>query len=346
MLIFKLKKKLKPVQNIWSESTQNHCWLCLGMTITFAGLTLLQLLALKNLDYTTSQLQTIAPEVAEQPPGSASFQMGSIKWNLDLYRKSPKLQLFREYFHKYCDGQIGLSAALCVSNELAKQIPFGNPTDEFLSVNFEPMTSFQQHLNGEPGHCVTLSGFLAATLLSVGIPARVVQLVPRDTSGHSIVEVWDEDGGWLVVDTTYGGSIGNQDRPVSALAAWSDPRSVRWLGGGKASAPPRYNYQMLYEGEDAPLFRGHLMYPEPWLYLRIGDRASSWPFRGQFLHIGPWQWKFGPAQSLLRWGIFVCSLFAFFSIAMAIFMQFFNLYNKLSNKLSNKQASLPANGEN
>ncbi len=328
MLADILETRLKTLRNMGIKSKQNHSWFCWSMTITFAGLIIMQLMALKKLDYSTSQLQTIAPSAAAQPPGLGSFQMGSIKWDIDLYKKSSELQLFREYFHKYCADQIGLSAALCVSNNLVNKIPLGNPTDEFLSASFEPMTSFEQHLNGEPGHCVTLSGFLATILLSVGIPARVVQLVPRHTPGHNIVEVWDEERGWLVVDTTYGGLIGNQDGPISALAAWSDPNSVQWLGGGNASTPVNYNHQRLYEGKDAPLFRGHLMYPEPWLYLRVGDRASFWPFRGQFIHIGPLQLKFGPAQNWLRWGILVCSLFAFFSTISAIYIQALNFSNK------------------
>ena len=63
----------------------------------------------------------------------------------------------------------------------------------------------------------------------------------------------------------------------------------------------------LYESAGAPIFRGHLMYPEPWLYLRIGHRAAPWPFRGEFAHIGPSQWQFGPAQGLLRYGIVLCA---------------------------------------
>lgn len=323
------KIKIASLSNIFKASNFNRGGLYLWIAIALAGMTLLQLIGLKNLEYTTSQLETVPPEAAEQPPTFGNFQMGSIEWDVDLYARSPKLKVFREYFRAYCERKLGLSAALCVSNKLAEQIPFGNPTNEFLASNFNPSASFKKHLNGMPGHCVTLSGFLAATLLSVGIPARVVQLVPQYKPGHNVVEVWDRDRGWLLIDTTYGGLIGNPHGLISAVEAWRSPNSVRWIGKGKASAPRKYNPVVLYEDEEAPLLRGHLIYPEPWLYLRIGHRVSSWPWRGQFVHIGPWQWEFGLAQILLRWGIAICSLFTLVCICAGISSLLFCFTGKL-----------------
>jgi hypothetical protein len=69
-----------------------------------------------------------------------------------------------------------------------------------------------------------------------------------------------------------------------------------------------------YQSADASIFRGHLMYPEPWLYLRTGPRISRWPFHGGFAHVGPWQWELGPAQVVLRDGILLCGLLALFCL--------------------------------
>jgi hypothetical protein len=76
-----------------------------------------------------------------------------------------------------------------------------------VNVDFDPAAHFASHMAGEPSHCLTRSAILATQLLSVGIPARVVQFVPAVGKGHTLVGVWDETIGWIVVDPTNGGFV-------------------------------------------------------------------------------------------------------------------------------------------
>ncbi len=42
-----------------------------------------------------------------------------------------------------------------------------------------------------------------------------------------------------------------------------------------------------------------MLFPEPWLYVRSGNRSAPWPFRGRFLCVGLGHWQLGPAQKSL-----------------------------------------------
>lgn len=210
------------------------------------------------------------------------------------------------YFRKACGEKKGVAAALCLSDRFAKEIPWGEPFNEFFYPGHDPVKEFHRHIRGEQGHCVTRSGYIATILLSVGIPARVVQLVPLDTYGHNLVEVWDKRHGWVMTDPSYNGLIGSGEDPSSAVSMWRSPGSVKWLGKGLSNASPAGNPLEIYK-KNCYLFEGYLVYPEPWLYLRTGRRVSYWPFWGRFAVIGPWHWSLGPAQGFLRIGILFCA---------------------------------------
>jgi hypothetical protein len=160
---------------------------------------------------------------------------------------------------------------------------------------------------GAPGHCLTRSAILATELLSVGIPARVVQFVPVEDRGHTLVEVWDDADGWTVVDpSTSGILVGSKSPADSAVELLADPSTAEWRGFGPASK----------QGVDGTaqtvhlraLLRGDVIYPEPWLYLRVGERAAPWPFRGEYARIGRAFPTLGPLQQLLFWTIPVVAL--------------------------------------
>lgn len=163
---------------------------------------------------------------------------------------------------------------------------------------------------------------LTGELLSVGVPARIVQLVPLDGSGgHNLVEVWDEPRGWVMVDPTYGGIVGTKSGPTSALALSESPDNVRWFAVGVPPDPFKdfgpVQMEALYRG----LFSSSVIYPEPWLYLRVGDKEAPWPFRGVYLQTGPGTFALGSAHRLawctipmtalaagLFWGLLVFQL--------------------------------------
>lgn len=284
--------------------------LYLSGALVFSTLIALQLAALKALPYSTSLLEDVSPNEAvtqsQHPEGG--FNIGPLRWDIPSYVTDPRLEPFRRYFYENCDGQTGVTAALCLSDKFAEQFPFGEPLDDFFKADYDPAASLVAHTQkGEPGHCVTRSGLVAATLLAVGIPACVVQLVPRHAPGHNIFSVWDESYGWVAIDPSNGYMIGDKRGPSSAIEALQSPEAVKSYRLGEEPKASK-SLNIVYEGEGASLFRGHLIYPEPWLYLRTGVRAANWPFRGVFVHIGPWQWWVGPAQRLLRYGVAICSL--------------------------------------
>jgi hypothetical protein len=276
--------------------------------LILATLIVAQLVSLKRIGFASSLIQSAPPEMATSRP-SPSFTLGPLKWNVRSYVTDPGLAPFRAYYRACCGRMTGITAALRLSNAFASQFAHGTPSMEFVDARYDPATDLQAHTHGEPGHCVTRSGLLATVLLSAGIPARAVQLAPRRGRGHSIVEVWDRRYGWVLVDPTMGGLVGDQNGPCSAAVALRDPSRLRWLGGSE-TANPAMDPIKYYQGDGAPAFSGGVVYPEPWLYLRSGHRSVNWPFRGRFIYVGSWQWGCGPAQALLRFGILLCGLLA------------------------------------
>ncbi len=286
-----------------------------------------QLLLLKALPNASGLLETIPMETEESP--TPDFHLGSVVWDVRGYAGDASLEPFRAYFQTHCAGKTGREAAQWLADALRAAIPLGEPRRQFLySPTYDPATELAAHLNGEPGYCVTLSGFLAATLLAEGIPARVVQFVPeanlrlgqsKEVGGHTVIEVWDKTGGWSIVDPTYDGCPYIGDHPCSAFAALESPDKVRWVP--TRTMQTSSGAATFYETTAFALRHGRLRYPEPWLYMRTGPRASYFPFRGKFVIVGPPSWKYGPAQNVLRYGILVCAVIAMCSLSVWLVCQ-------------------------
>jgi len=199
---------------------------------------------------------------------SPDFRLGSIEWSVSAYSVEPSLEPFRTAFRNTCGEKRGLPAALCVAEAISRQFPYGSPATEFTDRKFDPVGHMQRHAAGDAGHCMNRVAIVAAQLLSVGIPARVTQLFPGAGRGHNVVEVWGEPDGWVMVDPSYG----SPNRP------------------------------------DIRLYKGRVLYPEPWLYLRVGARSAPWPFRGAFACLGASALECGGTHDLLRLGIFASGL--------------------------------------
>jgi transglutaminase superfamily protein len=243
---------------------------------------------------------TTIDEVTAAP--TPNFRMGAIEWNVSRYAADPALQPFRAAFHTACAGKQGMAAALCVSDSMARQFPYGPPSAEFTDRSFDPIAHLARHSAGEPGHCMNRVAIMAAELLASGIPARVTQLLPIHGPGHNVVEVWDEPFGWVVVDPTYGTVLGDGQRPAGAVVLRVAPDHVPWHTLAAAPAPKGTTEDARRNGPDTRLYKGLLFYPEPWLYLRVGPRSAGWPFRGAFARLGTSPFDFGRVL-LMRLGI-------------------------------------------
>lgn len=264
-------------------------------------LMLSQLVMMKILPYSTFLVGDAAAVTAE-PNQVRAFAIGSVRWEVEQFSRAESLTPFRRYFFEKCGGQAGTQAALCLSEAFAKAFPNGQPQHEFLELHFDPVQHFEAHLSGEPGHCVNRSAMLATTLLSVGIPARVVSFVPKSGwRGHTLVEVWTGDG-WTLVDPTVLGLVGSV-RPASATEIKSAKGPLHLFS---ADGSVQQYYPAALSGAVA---RGEVMYPEPWLYTRTGPTFSFWPFRGRFTQVGIYGWRFSTPLLLCRIA-FVISMLA------------------------------------
>jgi hypothetical protein len=262
-----------------------------------------QFFVLAKLPYASCLIFSAEANDVEAPPTASGFHIGKIEWPVASYAADPSLQSFRDEFRRHCSGQAGIPAALCVSRAMAAQFPFGQPNRDFLSTQFDPAAALAAHLRGEPGHCVSRSGILAAELLSVGIPARVVQLLSPDGAGHTIVAVWDARLGWQLADPSLSAMVGVNGRPISTSRA-------ALASGTLDVIPPTLSPQGAgpFSYERFRLPGTDFLYPEPWLYVRTGPRSAPRPFHGRFAQFGANQWKTGKAQSVLRVGITACGL--------------------------------------
>lgn len=267
-------------------------WFGFGCLAASLGL----LLLLKALPYSSVHLVTVSPSETTRRP-SPEFTLGPLTWPVTELAQAPALQPFREAFRAACGEATGLAAAACASAVLAERVPVGEPTTEFVSDDFEPATHFEEHMAGAPGHCLTRGAILATQLLSVGIPARIVQLVPARGNGHTLVSVWDDGMGWIVVDPTSGGFVTSSGNPGSATTLLASAPRVEWNPLGQAPASVADSARMTRYFQS--LLTGGVLYPEPWLYLRHGDRLAPWPLRGLYANAGrPLLWL-GPLQQLL-----------------------------------------------
>ena len=247
---------------------------------------------------------------ASSDPGHG-FSIGSVRWEVEQFSSAPVLAPFRRYFVEKCGGQTGTAAAMCLSEAFARAFPAGTPKHEFLERHFDPVTNFEAHLSGQPGHCLSRSAMLATTLLSVGIPARVASFTPRSGwGGHTLVEVW-AGGDWVVVDPTEVGLVGSI-RPSSAAGMKHMPASLRLFNGDGSLRQDHYVLSQSVES-------GELVYPEPWLYTRTGPRFSFWPFRGKFIQVGVYRWRFSTPLLLCRLAFVITVLTGLYFLAGLLF---------------------------
>jgi hypothetical protein len=250
----------------------------------------------------TSQHARVSLDAAYERPSVDGFHIGSLRWNLQDYQHDSKLIPLRQFFTERCRDSTGLPAARCISEHMARAFPHGLPKSEFVDAAYDPVSDLEAHLRGEPGDCVTRSGLIAAILLSAGIPARQLQIIPADAHGHNVLEVFDSRWGWVLFDPTYGSVFDVAAGPGSARDALVLGTPVRRLVQATAPSSLPY-YDAAYRARD-------LIYPDPWLYTRSGARAATWPFRGLFVHAGDPVWRYGAAQTRLRPLAFLLALAA------------------------------------
>jgi hypothetical protein len=259
--------------------------------------------ALMSLPYSTCIIEQVelADAGGAQRP-DPNFHLGALRWEVSRYAIDPKLEPLRAYYRALADGEKGLEAARLITEGIASRSSIGEPSQEFFNPGFDPVASFLRQIGGEPGHCTTRSGSVAAILLAAGIPARVIQIIPIDPNGHlrledghNVLEVWDDRYGWSLVDPTFGGMVvGTRGRPCSAIAMMRNPQIATTLSNMNGLNFLSHNsyYNKLVNGYCVLL-------PEPWLYVRSGTRAAQRPFRGRYVCVGPRHWQLGPAQKLL-----------------------------------------------
>jgi hypothetical protein len=277
------------------------------------GAALALLLLLKALPYSSCRLTFVSAEEIGRPP-TPDFTLGPLSWPVSRLKNEPALAPFRESLRTTCGDATGLKAATCAAEAVARRSPFGVPSTEFVDRDFNPWRHFEQHMAGEPGHCLTRSAIVATQLLAAGIPARVVQLIPPTGGGHTVVGVWDETSGWTLVDPTLGGTVVGPEGRGSTAVLLKRPTSARWRPFASASpAPPAMQDRQRFFRN---VLSGNLVYPEPWLYLRLGKKVAHWPFRGYYVHTGPTFVVLGPAQNILIWTIPVLGLVGVSFIAL------------------------------
>jgi hypothetical protein len=262
----------------------------LAVAATAGVLLGLQLQLLRRLDYSKGWLVS-ASEVELGSPTDA-MALAGLGWDPAPFVAEPRLGYMRGLITEHCPGKQGFAAAVCLSDLFADRFPHGVPSREFFDRNFDVQAVSAAHLAGEPGHCVSRSGMLAAALLSSGTPARVVQIIPPPTSrgsGHTVVEVWQPGAGWVLFDPSFGGSLLREGKRASALALIVDGK-VRWRQDGRrppAVKPTGEHPRLVYETPQRSYVGGLLVFPDAWLYTRTGAPRVLPPFQGRYVLIGP-----------------------------------------------------------
>jgi hypothetical protein len=260
-------------------SARTFAWAAL-FSLGMAGLSSL---VLGLLPYSTSIILPVPESAAAAEPGGVS-RLGALVWDYDVYRRAPELEEYRVQFSR-CAGLEGRMAARCVTASLSERSPYGEPAIEFFYASYDPAQALRFHLGGAPGHCTTRSALVATGLLSLGVPARVVQLLPKlGKDGHNVIEVWDEAAGWVLFDPVHDSSYMQEEDFVGATEIIHADGRLHWKRPHDAALDPS-------------TFAGATVhYPEPWLYTRVGKRCARWPFRGCFAQIGDAQFLLGSAQ--------------------------------------------------
>jgi hypothetical protein len=117
--------------------------------------------------------------------------------------------------------------------------------------------------------------------------------------GHTLIEVWDDTTGWTLVDPSAEGFLTGATLRASAADLLADPAGLQWHPFAKRSIDAAAGDSAAKGQYFRDLLGGNLLYPEPWLYLRHGERNARWPFRGQYARVGPTYVVLGPAQQFL-----------------------------------------------
>jgi len=253
------------------------------------------------LPFTSSYIESIPSDEAQRAP-SPDFRLGPLEWDVSRLAVSRAVEPFRRQFRSSCGNRSGSGAAVCVSDAMARAFANGDPSTEFVDPGFEPVTHLRAHLAGRPGHCMNRSAILAAELLASGVPARVVQVFDSGLAGHTLVETWTEEERWQLFDPSFGRVLRSGGRAASALDLVSGKTPVEWVEVGKRPSgvttrrPPE-----AWTG-------GTVVYPEPWLYLRIGRGSAPWPYRGRYVALMPASPAIGLRQRLLTLVLLVASL--------------------------------------
>lgn len=243
------------------------------------------------LDYSKGWLAVVDTTAATSP--ADPVRLSDFNWDPSLFANDPDLAPFVHVVRENCPNLGGLATAKCLSNVLAARFAHGGPTQELFDANFSPVAVLRKHLAGEEGHCVTRSGIIATALLASGIPARMVQLyVP--SAGHNAIEVFEPSRGWIFFDPTYGGELRLSGESRSAVALIGQAEKVEWVQSAtpvKTAKGEVMNGQLAYAHGSSVLLSGHLIYPEPWLYTRVGRKLAPAPFNAKFLVIGTGSWR-------------------------------------------------------
>lgn len=255
----------------------------------------------------TGYLESVSVDALEAKP-TPDFNIGPVRWPVSELAAAPELEPFRVAFQESCAGRRGVEAATCVSSLLARRVRYARPSIEFLHPSYVPAEALDRHLNKSDGaECVNRSALAASLLLSSGVPARVLQLLPPNREGHTIFEVWDEAAGWVAVDPSLGAVL-HERSGAAGYAGISEalkrPGEVIFVDVPGAKSPEhKGSIELRYGGTPAYFTEADVRYPEPWLYLRVGKKQAPWPFRASWARAGVQGWFDGPAQAIARWAM-------------------------------------------
>ena len=260
---------------------------------------------LGRLQYSRALLDRISVEEASRT--TDPLALGPLRWDPRLYAGQPRMAPFAALTRKHCPDRTPLETARCLGAFMATKFQHGMPSTELFEAHFDPVEVLNRHLAGAPGHCVSRSAILATALLASGMPARMVQLVgqpPGRLVGHNAIEVYDPAAGWVFFDPTFGGEVVATPGAVRAIPLFATAVSLQWVPS--APVPGTVGGETLDGGAQytgaGPVFTGHVVYPEPWLYTRVGPKLAPAPFQARFLVVGPASWTFstqGPLRAAI-----------------------------------------------
>jgi hypothetical protein len=299
----------------------------------------LELLVLEKLDYSKGWLERIDLSEAEHP--THPLALGNLSWDPGFFVGNPELAPFAQMVREHCPRLGPIETARCLSDLLAERFPHGDPSQELFDRGFSPAADLQRHLEGQPGHCVTRSGIIATALLASGISARMVQLLPPAgvAGGHNSIEVFDPNAGWIYFDPSFGGELESSHGGRSAAALLAASGRPHWLQSGKTPAVvagKALDWRDIYAGTAPPILAGHLVYPEPWLYTRVGARTAPAPFRARFLVVGPRSWRLSFGRKFILAGLLMTAT-ALFVVSAKVALSFRRARRRASTALVNQQ---------